>query len=103
MTTTHAGHARRPVPTLLRSLTAGLAAGAASGLLAAAATPLVRSWANVSNRDLINGASVVGLALAIWLAGGALYRALAPKVARPEGWVFGALAGVGALAALAIY
>lgn len=93
---------RSPLFSLSRTLIAGLTAGAAAGLLAALLTPLLRRWAGVSDRDLVNGASVVGLSLLLWLLSGLAVWLLASRVRQPETIAIAAAAAVGALAFLAI-
>jgi polyisoprenoid-binding protein YceI len=85
------------------ALAAGLATGAMIGFVAVVLTPLLRRLGGVADRDLINGASVVLLSIALWLLAGLLFWALASRVSRPRA---GAIAGAviaGILATIVIY
>ncbi len=86
-----------------RALGAGLATGAIVAFVAVLLTPLLRRLAGVTDRDLINGASVVGLTVALWLLGGLLFWVLAPRMRRPEAAVGAAAIVVGVLAAVIVF
>lgn len=57
----------------VRSVLAGLFAGGIVGLIGAAASPALRNIADVGDRALINGVSIVGGSLVLWLLLGALH------------------------------
>jgi polyisoprenoid-binding protein YceI len=88
---------------LAGSLAAGLATGAATGLIAAILSAPLRRWAGVGDRALVNGASMVGLSIGFWLAGGLFFWLIASRTHRPLRWLTFAAIIVGALTALAIY
>lgn len=58
------------------SLLAGLLTGAAVGLIGAIASAPLRRLADVSDRAVVNGVSVAGGAIVLWLLLGALHAAL---------------------------
>lgn len=93
-----------PAPvSLWHALAVGLATGATLGFVAVVLTPLVRRLGGVADRDLINGASVVVLSVALWLLCGLLFWLLAPRMQQPQAGAIAAAVIVGVLATIVVY
>lgn len=86
----------RPTPGARTSILAGLLTGAIVGLIGAVASVPLRRLAAVSDRSVVNGLSVAGGALVLWLLLGALHAALRdnPRIARTAVLVLASSAAV---------
>ena len=87
---------------LPRAIGLGLLSGAVIGLLAALLSVPLRRLAGVTDRAVVNGLSVIGGALLLWLAGGVLYGLAARRGVRAATWLFAAMAAV-ALVAVVVF
>src|SRR5579884_187357 len=97
------GTAARSEPTLVRSVLAGLLAGALIGLVGAVLTVPLRRLAGVPDRSYINVINVALGSVVLWGALGAVYGFVARRARRPEAWVAVPAALIAALLILAIY
>ncbi len=75
---------------LARALGAGLVAGGVIGVVGTLICVPLRRWAGVSDRAVINGYTIAGGALVLWLLGGLLYGWLARRGGRAAVWVVSA-------------
>ncbi len=75
---------------LTRALGAGLVAGGAIGIVGTLICVPLRRWAGVTDRAVINGYTIAGGALVLWLLGGLLYGALARRGGRAAIWLLSA-------------
>lgn len=79
---------------LARALGAGLVAGGVIGVLGTLICVPLRRWAGVSDRAVINGYTIAGGALVLWLLGGLLYGWLARRGGRAAVCLVSAALGV---------
>ncbi|HZU75562.1 MAG TPA: YceI family protein [Dehalococcoidia bacterium] len=87
----------------MRSVLAGLLAGALIGLVGAVLTVPLRRLAGVPDRSYINVINVALGSVVLWGALGAVYGFVARRARRPEAWVAVPAALIAALLILAIY
>lgn len=85
---------------LPRAIGVGLLSGAVIGLLAALLSVPLRRLAGVTDRALINGLSVIGGALLLWLAGGLFYGLAARRGGRAAAWLVEAMVAVAVVASV---
>ncbi|HLZ68847.1 MAG TPA: YceI family protein [Dehalococcoidia bacterium] len=82
---------------LPRALAAGLVAGGVIGVIGTLICVPLRRWAGVTDRAVINGYTIAGGSLALWLLGGLLYGALARRGGRAAAWLLSAALAIAIL------